>query len=775
MTLFLTYELKVAVLIAVFYIFWRLLVANETWHRLNRIVLLGTALASFVLPLCVITIHQTVEVAPTTTEALTATLPMDELPAIAQVSPVTAAPEAKQPFTFSLSHILTFIYIIGVVVVLAKMLLSLWRLHRMVAESEIHPLADGRQIAVSDKAKNPFSWWKTIFLNHQDFEMGTTALLTHELGHLRLHHSADVLLVELLTALQWFNPAMWMLRADLRTIHEYEADQQVLSHGFNDIQYLQLLIRKAAVQSGYSLANGISNSALKKRVTMIMKPKSNRKQWLRFAYLLPIIAVSLAMSAKIQKEEVLRSSVVLNDHIEQLTDENRLITLIDDMDDLKKMATEKGKTRKIKSNLDFNDHVTRKSMDGKAINIHLPKGSVYVNDKGSKTIEAEVNYAFPSGGFDWQLNGVSFDENNIPVLHFKTLKKIENHWNGKKNVVNLITNNESAIILTQKDGRDCIGVKVPAGAFYTWLVNGQLAERGVVKKDGWLNTRGYYPFYDNLVMFDGKEINKNYIPHVPLNSIKEVKLLQGERPRRIELYTHHVTDFNRDTDFDYPAAYKEKVKAWMFFKAEDAATGRQLKGAEITVVETGQKAKTNEEGWCELKVPLGTTVKASYPGFGDETYEISHINGNEVQGRTFWMSKPGEHIYMNVDKKAEFNGDKDGWLAKNTQLPKATGGKGLSGRVGICLVVNEDGSVSGIRLKQGVNETLNEEALRLFRSMPRWKPAIKNGQPVKSLVLSSVSFDNIQDHVLIGAYIRDEKTLRTGQPKKIVITTKKKQ
>jgi hypothetical protein len=61
---FLTYELKVAVLIAVFYIFWRLLVANETWHRLNRIVLIATAIASFVLPLCVITVHQTVEVMP---------------------------------------------------------------------------------------------------------------------------------------------------------------------------------------------------------------------------------------------------------------------------------------------------------------------------------------------------------------------------------------------------------------------------------------------------------------------------------------------------------------------------------------------------------------------------------------------------------------------------------------------------------------------------------------------------------------------------------------
>ena len=611
--LFFTYELKVAILIAVFYIFWRLLVANETWHRLNRIVLLSTAVVSFVLPLCVITIHKTVEVMPPVMETLPTTMPAEEITKSAEaimpseITPVNRPLEAKQPFNWQLP--LLIIYIIGVVLVLSRTLYSLWRLHKMTAESEIHPLSDGRKIAVCETAKTPFSWWKTVFLNHQDFEEGTTALLTHELGHIRLHHSADVLLVELLTALQWFNPAMWMIRTDLRTIHEYEADQQVLSHGFNDIQYLHLLIRKAAGQGGYSLANGFFNSALKKRINMMMKPKSPRRQWLRFAYLLPIIAVSLYASCV-----------------------------------------------------------------------------------------AKVDYK---------------------------------------------TKEESAIILTQKDGRDCIGVKVPEGAFYTWLVNGNLAERGVVKEDKWWNVRGYYPLNENLVTLDGKEINKSNLPYVPLSSIREVKLIQGETPRRIELYTHHVTEFNRDADYDYPAEYKEKVKVWMFFRAEDAATGRQLRGAEITVVETGQKARTNEEGWCELKVPLGTTVKASYPGLEDEVYEISHINGNEVQGWTFWLSKPNERIYGEVQKEPEFPGDKEQWLVKNIRLPKAANGERLSGRVIVCLVVNEDGSVSGVRLRHGVNKMLNDEALRVVRSMPHWKPAIKDGKPVKCLTIVGVPFKGV--------------------------------
>ena len=290
---FLTYELKVAVLIAVFYIFWRLLVANETWHRLNRIVLIATAIASFVLPFCVITIQKTVEIEP----IRVVDKPELVITEIGSTYDLGSVDESSQAFNWQ--QVLMLIYIIGVVLLVARMLISIWRLHRMMAHSELHPLDHGRRIAVCDKVQQPFSWWNTVFMNRKDFEEGATALLTHELGHIRLHHSADVVLVELLTALQWFNPTMWMLRADLHTIHEYEADQQVLSHGFNDIQYLTLLIRKAAHQSGYSLANGIANqSTLKKRITMIMKPQSNRWQWLRLAYLLPIVGVTIALNAE---------------------------------------------------------------------------------------------------------------------------------------------------------------------------------------------------------------------------------------------------------------------------------------------------------------------------------------------------------------------------------------------------------------------------------------------------------------------------------------------
>ena len=163
------------------------------------------------------------------------------------------------------------------VATLAHTLWSLFRIHKLIKKSEQHPQQDGTTICVTGNAAlSPFSWMHYIVMNREDYETHDSAILAHERGHIRLHHSWDLILVDTLTALQWFNPAMWMLRADLRAIHEYEADAAVLSQGINARQYQYLLITKAAGIGGYSLANGISHSTLKNRINMMLHKKSNR-------------------------------------------------------------------------------------------------------------------------------------------------------------------------------------------------------------------------------------------------------------------------------------------------------------------------------------------------------------------------------------------------------------------------------------------------------------------------------------------------------------------
>ena len=280
---FLVYDLKVAALIVVFYMFYRLLLSRETFHRVNRVVLLLTAVASFVLPLCVITMHQTVTI--------------QAVPEVS-IGDVQMA-VAEEPATSLWQILLPILYIIGMLATLGHTLLSIWKVMLLIRQSEQHPQSDGTTICVTGNADvTPFSWMRYIVMNRGDYEANDAAILAHERGHIRLRHSYDVVLVDLLTALQWFNPAMWMLRQDLRAIHEYEADGAVLSLGINARQYQYLLISKATSIGGYSIANGISHSTLKNRIHMMTNKKTRSSHLLKLLALVPIIGTALALNAR---------------------------------------------------------------------------------------------------------------------------------------------------------------------------------------------------------------------------------------------------------------------------------------------------------------------------------------------------------------------------------------------------------------------------------------------------------------------------------------------
>ena len=286
---FLIYDVKVAVLIAVFYMFYRLMLSHETFHRVNRLVLLTTAMASFVLPLCVFTMHKTVMVDYDFSQL--GELAMNE-------SVVSAMPTDNQPSVI-LTTVLPILFVLGMLATLVHTLISLIRIQLLIHRSEKHPQEDGTVICVTgNTALSPFSWMHYIVMNRSDYEANDAAILAHERGHIRLRHSWDLLFVDLLTALPWFNPAMWMLRADLRAIHEYEADGEVLSLGINARQYQYLLISKAAGIGGYSLVNGISHSTLKNRINMMLHKKSNRTSLLKLFALVPIVGLTLALNAR---------------------------------------------------------------------------------------------------------------------------------------------------------------------------------------------------------------------------------------------------------------------------------------------------------------------------------------------------------------------------------------------------------------------------------------------------------------------------------------------
>ncbi len=287
MTEFLIYQGKAAIALAVFYMFYRLLLSKETFHRFNRIVLLGTAALSFVLPLCVITLKEVVVVPAMTgsSEAI-----------IGEVAETVAmVPEVSVP---TWSVVLCSIFALGALAVLAHVAISIIGIRRMIRSGRRQALESGETLIITETDTAPFSWMKYIVISREDYESGYSQILTHEKAHIALRHSWDILFVDMITALQWFNPAIWMLKADLRALHEFEADDAVLRSGANIKEYQYLLIRKAVSNSGYSVANSFNHSTLKARITMMLNKKSSRMSAWKALYVIPLVGISLAATAE---------------------------------------------------------------------------------------------------------------------------------------------------------------------------------------------------------------------------------------------------------------------------------------------------------------------------------------------------------------------------------------------------------------------------------------------------------------------------------------------
>ena len=281
---FVIYELKAAVLLAVFYMFYRLLLSRDTFHRFNRVMLLVISLLSLALPLCVITVHRTVDIPAWL-------LSMHGSRAETVVEETVHESGGWETAAVSL-------YIAGVMAVLAYTGFAVADVLRIILRGRRIPQEDGTVIVVTDRDTAPFSWMKYIVFCESDFRAGYEAILRHEKAHVWMRHSWDLLFTDIVTAFQWFNPAVWMLRADLRALHEFEADDFVLRSGADAREYQYLLIRKAVGASGNSITNSFSHSTLKNRITMMLRKRSSSWGALKALYLVPLVGLSLAATAE---------------------------------------------------------------------------------------------------------------------------------------------------------------------------------------------------------------------------------------------------------------------------------------------------------------------------------------------------------------------------------------------------------------------------------------------------------------------------------------------
>ncbi|MRY11874.1 M56 family metallopeptidase [Parabacteroides goldsteinii] len=285
---FFVYILKSSVCLAAFYLFYRLLLSRETFHRFNRIALLGVIILSVAIPFIRIM----------TDEPVAIQRPLQNLEYLLQMAQMQTEIQVQTSQSFWLP-LLFVVYLVGCVFFFARFLYSTIRICRMIGMGEKQVLPDGSKLVVTDETVCPFSWMGYIVISQKDMEESGEEILTHEMAHIRARHSVDMLICSFCVILQWFNPAVWLLKQELENIHEYEADESVINHGIDAKHYQLLLIKKAVGSQRFtSMANSFNHSKLKKRITMMLKRKSNPWARLKYLYVLPLTAVAVVAFAR---------------------------------------------------------------------------------------------------------------------------------------------------------------------------------------------------------------------------------------------------------------------------------------------------------------------------------------------------------------------------------------------------------------------------------------------------------------------------------------------
>ena len=297
MGLFFIYSLKVAFCLIAFYLVFKLLLSKETFHTFNRWVLLLVMVVSILLPWLKVTTAEPTAIAE----------------GMISLESIIASAEVVNDDTqegLSAIQLLFIIYIIGIAVFFLREVVSVVRLYRLIRRGT--PLTaeqagvsqHGVQVVVMKNEIAPFSWFRHVVLSEKDFRENPREILTHELAHIRLGHSWDVAVCNLLIIFQWWNPAAWLLKRELQNVHEFEADEAVINRGVDAKQYQLLLIRKSVGERLFSMANNLNHQSLKKRITMMTTKKSSPWQKAKVLVALPMAALAVVAFANPDVERV---------------------------------------------------------------------------------------------------------------------------------------------------------------------------------------------------------------------------------------------------------------------------------------------------------------------------------------------------------------------------------------------------------------------------------------------------------------------------------------
>ena len=439
---FIVYIIKSSLLLAMLVSLFMLFMSRETFHKLNRYLLLLIVVVSLVLPFVNLRMSTplqgvfdfiengdrvaeveapVVDVLPVTDETTEQPVAMVDAVPVMDVAPVPI--EGKGSAAPLWQIIVLAVYVLGVMLLVIRQLVMYVQLSRLImrsrkATAEQYGLDDVKLRLHSGEEK-PFSWFGWVVVSDNDMDEGAREILTHEAAHVRAGHSWDIMLADAVIIMQWFNPLAWIMKNTLKDIHEFEADEAVISSGVNAKQYQLLIIKKAVGARLYSIANSFNHSLTKKRITMMCKEKSNKWSRAKALYILPVAAIAALSFSTVENanaEPVGKVNEIVSDGTISGVENNAQVVEVDSICEIAQVPTDdnpdkihqvvevqpefpggmKEMMKYIQSNLKYPEAAKAAGAEGKAFVQFVVKADGSISDvqvmrsTGNESLDAEA-------------------------------------------------------------------------------------------------------------------------------------------------------------------------------------------------------------------------------------------------------------------------------------------------------------------------------------------------------------------------------------------------
>ena len=516
------YLLRVSIAAAILYLFFKFILSKRTFHAINRIVVLSMVVMTLILPLFTVRLPEISFFKPKVEQPTIEEI-LASLKGINHANTITIAQTTAVKIPWI--KVIGLIYLLGLIIALLRFSISFIRMGRIISATRKERMTDNSLLCISDKNISPFSWMKYIVLSTTDIEADNLDIIRHEQAHVAFRHSFDLLFLDLYSLVFWFNPFAWLLRLELQTIHEYQADEKVLVEGANAKNYHLSLIRQCVGEYKFALANNFEYNNLHKRIRMTMKARSSSRQ----KWLYSTIGLSVMLCIVILSLNGLKAKASINKLNETIKSEISKLTTNQTSDSMKvKKEVEKvtsptiaaaAQPAKLKENEQNNE---KKKEDIRVISYEAQTGS-----KPLIIIDGEE--------YDLSIEAINpKDIDRIEVL--KNASATKKYGKKGQNGVILITKKKVDASSANNEGKMSISepVKLHAEIVYDKEKDAGLTPNEVkINKGLQLTAEFYKNIPQPLILVDGKEAPANFMRNVSPVSIESITVLKDTAATRI--------------------------------------------------------------------------------------------------------------------------------------------------------------------------------------------------------------------------------------------------